>query len=68
VVAGEDFWEVVHRPFLARDLNRSQVKAFIRQGLMTADSSYRRALEVFGMSSSDYQKFMDFLRHHDLKP
>ena len=68
VVSGEDFWEVVHRPFLARDLNRSQVKAFVRQGLVSAEGSYRRVLDVIGLPQSNYQKFMDFLRHHDLKP
>jgi DNA-binding NtrC family response regulator len=65
---GRDFWEVVSQPFLNRDLNRAQVRTIIRLGLSHSSGSYRRLLEVFHLAGSDYQKFMDFLRHHDLKP
>lgn len=65
---GEAFWDVVYRPFMARDLNRSQVKSLLRQGLMMARGNYRHLLDILHLPSSDYQKFMDFLRHHDLKP
>ncbi len=65
---GEDFWQVVHRPFLERDLNRSQVRSLIRQGMVDAAGNYRRLLEVFRIPGTEYQRFMDFLRHHSLKP
>ncbi len=65
---GAGFWELVHSPFLDRSLNRSQVKGLIRQGLFDAGGSYRQLLDVFGLPAADYQKLMDFLRHHDLKP
>jgi DNA-binding NtrC family response regulator len=68
VCNGEDFWEVVYRPFMYRDLNRSQVKKFIRQGMMEAEGNYRKLLDLLHLPNSSYQRFMDFLRHHDLKP
>lgn len=68
VVDGESFWNVIHERFLARDLNRVQVKAVIRRGLFETGGSYRRLLELFAIEESSYQRFMDFLRHHDLKP
>ena len=68
VIDGEDFWETVHKGFMQRDLNRAQVKALIKQGLLAADSSYRELLKLLQIPASQYQKFMDFLRHHDLKP
>ncbi|MFW6198388.1 MAG: sigma 54-interacting transcriptional regulator [Acidobacteriota bacterium] len=68
ISGGESFWDCVHRPFLDRDLNRGQLKAFIRRGLHDVGGSYRDLLEHVGLATSDYQKFMDFLRHHDLKP
>ncbi len=68
VVGGEDFWKVVHAPFIERDLNRTQVRAFIRKGLVEAKGSYRALLELLHVPASYYQKFMDFLRHNDLKP
>jgi DNA-binding NtrC family response regulator len=63
-----DFWEDVHKPFLRRDLNRAQVRTFIKRGLDESGGSYRRLLEIIGVVESDYQRFMDFLRHHRLKP
>jgi DNA-binding NtrC family response regulator len=69
LVNGEGtFWDLVHHPYLERDLNRVEVRAIIAQGLSHTRGSYKRLLEVFGMVQDDYLKFMDFLRHHNLKP
>jgi hypothetical protein len=62
------FWSDVYQPFMDRDLNRHQVRAIIRQGFAAAHWNYRRLLVVLRVPSSDYQRFMDFLRHHQLKP
>lgn len=63
-----DFWSAVYQPFMDRDLNRGQVRAIIRQGFDAAHWNYRRLLEVLRVPADDYQRFMDFLRHHNLKP
>jgi DNA-binding NtrC family response regulator len=68
VHGGEDYWKVIYQAFMDRELNRSQVTAIIKKGLAEAGGNYRRLLEVLRLPSSDYQRFMDFLRHHDLKP
>jgi len=65
---GGDFWELVHRPFLERDLNRSEVRRLVARGLRRSQGSYRRLLERWRLPAEDYQRFMDFLRHHRLKP
>lgn len=62
------FWEAVHARFIARDLNRAQVREVIQRGLQHSGNSYRALLDIFHLPASDYQKFMDFLRHHNLKP
>lgn len=64
----QSFWDAVHGPFLNRDLNREQVRAIVRDGLTEAGGSYRRLIDLFRMAAGDYQKLMDFLRHHNLKP
>ncbi len=64
----QDFWEVVRQPFLDRELNRAQVQAIIKQGLEESEGSYKRLLDIFQVPQDDYLKFMDFLRHHRLKP
>ncbi|HEX2094359.1 MAG TPA: sigma 54-interacting transcriptional regulator [Longimicrobiaceae bacterium] len=63
-----DFWREVYRPFMDRDLNRSQVRSLLAEGLRRSNWSYKRALEVLGVEADNYLKAMDFLRHHDLKP
>ncbi|MGA7615518.1 MAG: sigma 54-interacting transcriptional regulator [Thermoanaerobaculia bacterium] len=62
------FWDAVHTPFLDRDLNRAEVRELIRRGLTRAHGSYRQLLTLFGLPEEEYQRFMDFLRHHRLKP
>jgi DNA-binding NtrC family response regulator len=68
VERGRSFWDVIHEPFLDRDLNRTQVREVISQGLLAARGSYRRMSVIFNIKPDQYQKFMDFLRHHALKP
>lgn len=65
---GRSFWDTIHEAFLDRDLNRAQVRAIIRRAFLNAGGSYLKMLDDFGMPRSDYQRFMDFLRHHRLKP
>jgi hypothetical protein len=36
--------------------------------LSRSGGSYKRLLVFFGIAQEDYLKFMDFLRHHRLKP
>jgi DNA-binding NtrC family response regulator len=64
----DDFWSTVYARFMNRDLNRREVKAFVRAGLHAAQGNYRRLIGLLRLPDSDYQRFMDFLRHHDLKP
>jgi len=65
---GRCFWEIVQKPYLDRELNRSQVRTIICQGLKKSSGSYKRLLKNFNIPDSQYLKFMDFLRHHKLKP
>lgn len=62
------FWSSVYEPFMARDLNRSEVRDIVTEGLRRSNWSYKAALRLFGIHPDDYLKFMDFLRHHQLKP
>jgi hypothetical protein len=68
VLQKETFWGAVYEPFMKRDLNRVQVKALIKKGLADSGGSYHQLLETLNLPKNDYQRFMDFLRHHDLKP
>lgn len=63
-----DFWALVQEPFLDRELSRKEVRRIVSRGLRDSRGSYRRLLEIWRIPSESYQKFMDFLRHHRLKP
>jgi DNA-binding NtrC family response regulator len=62
------FWTLVHESYLERNLKRTEVQALIHEGLHQTRGSYKKLLELFGMPAHEYLKFMDFLRHHKLKP
>ena len=49
-------------------LNRGEVRQLVARGLREARGSYRRLLYLWQLPGEQYQKFMDFLRHHQLKP
>ena len=63
-----NFWQDVYNPYMDRELNRTQVRQLIATGLEASQGSYKALVELFGMPASEYLKFMDFLRHHRLKP
>jgi transcriptional regulator with GAF, ATPase, and Fis domain len=62
------FWELVHQPFMERELSRAEVRRLVARGLDEARGSYKRLLALFGVAPEDYLRFMDFLRHQRLKP
>jgi transcriptional regulator with GAF, ATPase, and Fis domain len=68
VAKGESFWDAVYTPFMDRDLNRAQVRTFMKKVLVECDGSYRRALDLVRIPPDEYQRLMDFLRHQRLKP
>jgi DNA-binding NtrC family response regulator len=64
----QSFWALVYEPFMARDMSRTDARAIVERGLFDARGSYKRLLAMFNIESNDYLRFMDFLRHHRLKP
>ncbi len=65
---GGNFWDVVKKPFLSRDLNRSQVKGFLRQGLARAEGRWKNLCSLLNLEEGEYHKFMTFLHDYKLKP
>ena len=61
LIAGEDFWTVVHQPFKAHELTRDDLAALIDRGLQHTRGSYRALLATFGLPTSDYKRFHAFL-------
>jgi len=60
----ECFWQVVHEPFMSRDLTRDDVRAIIRKGLSFTHGNYKQLLRLFNMSEQDYKRFLNFLHKY----
>ncbi|MEW6456915.1 MAG: sigma 54-interacting transcriptional regulator [Acidobacteriota bacterium] len=66
VEGGKSFWDVVHRPYIKRELTKSQLKEILRYGLSLSEGSFKSLLPYFHIEKKDYKKFHDFLRRQDL--
>jgi hypothetical protein len=64
-VGQESFWDVVYRPFMARDVTRDAVREVVRLGLAQSRGNYRVLVRLLNMTGGDYKRFMSFLRKHD---
>jgi hypothetical protein len=65
VSAGYSFWDHVQPLFLSRDITRQDLRELVHLGLTNARGSYRGLLSLFGIESTDYQRFVNFLAAHD---
>jgi transcriptional regulator with PAS, ATPase and Fis domain len=64
---GMSFWEAVKKPFIERELKRSEVKRLIATELEKAGGIYKNLLDIFNLGPDDYHRFMRFLHEHRLK-
>ena len=67
VQGGYSFWDHIHPLFLNRDITRHDLRELVRRGLSVSRGNYRAVLELFGMPSADYKRFMNFLSTHDCR-
>ncbi len=65
VTHGASFWEHVYPTFLARDITRHDLRQLVRRGLRESKGRYKELVKLFGISSRDYRRFMNFLAAHD---
>jgi transcriptional regulator of acetoin/glycerol metabolism len=64
ISGGEPFWRVVYPAFMARHLTCADVQAIVRRGLEQTNGNYRSLVQLFNMPSTDYRRFLRFLRKH----
>jgi transcriptional regulator with PAS, ATPase and Fis domain len=67
VISGYSFWEHIYPLFLARDITRHDMRELVRRGLAATRGNYRTLLKLFGISSRDYKRFLNFLAAHDCR-
>lgn len=61
----ESFWATVHPLFINRELTKADVREIIRRGLTETNGNFRSLTTLFHLPSSDYKRFLAFLRQHD---
>ena len=63
ILQGSDtFWSGVYKPFMARDLTRTDVRAIVRLGLACSGGQFRMFGDCFRVAPRDYKRFVAFLR------
>jgi len=61
---GESFWTAVYPLYMNREITRNNVRELVHKGLGEARGNYKIVLRLFNMDSSDYKRFLNFLRKH----
>ncbi|HKE86219.1 MAG TPA: sigma-54 dependent transcriptional regulator [Vicinamibacterales bacterium] len=64
VGGGYSFWDHIYPLFLSRDITRHDMRELVKRGLSTTRGNYRALLKLFGISSQDYKRFLNFLAAH----
>ncbi len=61
----ESFWNAVYPLYMNREITRSNVRDLVKKGLEEARGNYKIVLRLFNMESTDYKRFLNFLRKHN---
>ena len=62
---GQSFWTAVYPLYMRREITRTNVRDLVHKGLVEARGNYRIVAQLFNMESTDYRRFLGFLRKHD---
>jgi len=65
---GKNFWDTVWQAFLDRDLNREEVKDFLKGHFGGCDSRLKKLAEKLNIEESDFKKFVAVLHKYKIHP
>jgi two-component system response regulator HydG len=61
----QSFWTAVYPLYMNREITKGNLRDLIHRGLAEARGNYKIVLRLFNMESTDYKRFLNFLRKHD---
>lgn len=61
----ESFWTAVYPLYMSREIAKQQLRDIVHKGLAETRGNYKIMLRLFNMESTDYKRFLNFLRKHD---
>jgi DNA-binding NtrC family response regulator len=65
---GENFWQSIWKPFIARDLDRNTVKRILKHFYTASSFSFKKMIKRLNLEESDYQRFMSALYKYKIDP
>lgn len=68
IQTGENFWDLIWKPFIDRDLNREMVKNILNFFYIDSSSSFKKMIKKLNIAEKDYQKFMSLLYQYKIDP
>ncbi|MFC2155646.1 sigma 54-interacting transcriptional regulator [Acidobacteriota bacterium] len=68
VKAGENFWTLIWKPFIGRDIDRKTVKTILKTFYTENSSNFKKMIGSLNVKVEDYQKFMSLLYKYKIDP
>lgn len=65
---GDNFWNIIWQPFIARDLDRKTVKTILGEFYEKSAHSFKKMIKNLNLAEKDYQKFMSLLYQYNIDP
>lgn len=66
--AGESFWGVIWKPFIARDIDRGAVRGILREFYRESGNRFKEMIKHLNVKEGDYQKFMSYIYKYNIDP
>lgn len=65
---GETFWDAVWRPFIKRDLNRQEVRRFLKTEYAASGFSLKKLSQRLNIQEAERKKFVALLHKYNIHP
>ncbi|UCH92943.1 MAG: sigma-54-dependent Fis family transcriptional regulator [Candidatus Aminicenantes bacterium] len=65
---GKTFWQLIWRPFIARELDRNTVKSILKSFYIESSHSFKKMTQCLNVEEKDYKKFMTLLYKYKIDP
>jgi DNA-binding NtrC family response regulator len=68
IKTGGNFWQLIWKPFIDRDLDRYTVKHILKYFYMEGSYNFKKMTRVLNVAENDYKKFMSLLYKYKIDP
>jgi DNA-binding NtrC family response regulator len=68
IATGKSFWETVWSAFIRRDLNRGQVRLFLKNVFSESEHNLKTMTQKLNVRDSEYPRFISMLHRYDIHP